>query len=186
MRRFSVECLFFLYISDTLQEDTDWLTRQCCGPMRPFDMNITDMQGQEVIHLNRPLRCQGCCCPCCLQELEVSSPPGTTIGKIEQQWSIIYPKFLVKDQMGEPVLKIEGPFCTCSCFCNDVEFKITSVQTGEQVGRARDWTGFKSMIFGQVGLITKQWTGFGKEAFTDADNFGISFPLDLDVKVRRD
>lgn len=37
----------------------------------------------------------------------------------------------------------------------------------------------------QVGIITKQWTGFGKEAFTDADNFGISFPLDLDVKVRR-
>ena len=35
----------------------------------------------------------------------------------------------------------------------------------------------------QVGMITKQWTGFGKEAFTDADNFGISFPLDLDVKV---
>ena len=32
-------------------------------------------------------------------------------------------------------------------------------------------------------MITKQWSGFGKEAFTDADNFGISFPLDLDVKV---
>ena len=38
------------------KEDTDCCTRQCCGPMRPFDMNITDMQGQEVIHLNRPLR----------------------------------------------------------------------------------------------------------------------------------
>ena len=125
-----------LYLTQ-LKEDTDCLTRQCCGPMRPFDMNITDMQGQEVLHLNRPLRCQGCCCPCCLQELEVSSPPGTTIGKIEQQWSIIYPKFLVKDQMGEPVLKIEGPFCTCSCFCNDVEFKILSVQTGEQVASSQ-------------------------------------------------
>ena len=35
----------------------------------------------------------------------------------------------------------------------------------------------------KVGMITKQWTGFAKEAFTDSDNFGISFPLDLDVKV---
>ena len=35
----------------------------------------------------------------------------------------------------------------------------------------------------QVGMITKQWTGILKEAFTDADNFGINFPLDLDVKV---
>ena len=38
-------------------------------------------------------------------------------------------------------------------------------------------------FFGKVGMISKQWTGLIKEAFTDADNFGISFPLDLDVKV---
>ena len=36
----------------------------------------------------------------------------------------------------------------------------------------------------QVGLITKQWSGVGKEVFTDADNLGISFSLDLDVKVK--
>ena len=36
----------------------------------------------------------------------------------------------------------------------------------------------------KVGQITKQWTGFAKEVFTDADNFGISFPLDLDVKIK--
>ena len=35
----------------------------------------------------------------------------------------------------------------------------------------------------QVGKITKQWSGIGKELFTDADNFGVSFPKDLDVKV---
>ena len=35
----------------------------------------------------------------------------------------------------------------------------------------------------QVGRISKQWSGLGKEIFTDADNFGVSFPLDLDVKV---
>jgi len=71
----------------------------------------------------------------------------------------------VKDQTGEPVLRIEGPFCPCSC-CGDVEFKVVSLDDQE------------------VGMITKQWTGLGKEAFTDADNFGISFPLDLDVKVK--
>ena len=95
----------------------------------------------KVIHLNRPLRCQACCFPCCLQELEViivindsdvivivvvffsfiiypylhsslfswhchqhchdqecnqshqvSSPPGSVIGTVEQQWSILYPR----------------------------------------------------------------------------------------------
>ena len=55
----------------TSKEDTDCLTRQCCGPARPFDMVISDNTGMEVIHLNRPLRCQCCLCFCCLQEMEV-------------------------------------------------------------------------------------------------------------------
>jgi len=36
----------------------------------------------------------------------------------------------------------------------------------------------------QVGIISKQWSGIAREAFTDADNFGISFPMDLDVKIK--
>ncbi len=35
-----------------------------------------------------------------------------------------------------------------------------------------------------VGRISKQWTGLAREAFTDAENFGISFPMDLDVKIK--
>jgi len=35
-----------------------------------------------------------------------------------------------------------------------------------------------------VGKITKQWSGLAKEYFTDADNFGIQFPVDLDVKMK--
>ena len=53
------------------KEDTDCCNRQCCGPSRPFSMNIVDAGMREVLHLERPLRCQACCFPCCLQELEV-------------------------------------------------------------------------------------------------------------------
>jgi len=35
-----------------------------------------------------------------------------------------------------------------------------------------------------VGMITKQWGGFIKENFTDADTFGVQFPVDLDIKVK--
>ena len=35
----------------------------------------------------------------------------------------------------------------------------------------------------QIGEISKKWTGLGEEMFTDADNFGVSFPEDLDIKV---
>lgn len=36
----------------------------------------------------------------------------------------------------------------------------------------------------QVGKISKQWSGLAKEAFTDTDNFGITFPRDLDVRMK--
>lgn len=36
----------------------------------------------------------------------------------------------------------------------------------------------------KVGEIKKNWSGLGTELFTDADHFGISFPLDLDVKMK--
>lgn len=48
-------------------EDNDCLTRNCCGPLRPFDMKILDNYRTEVIHLHRPLACDSCCFPCCLQ-----------------------------------------------------------------------------------------------------------------------
>lgn len=35
-----------------------------------------------------------------------------------------------------------------------------------------------------IGRISKQWSGLLKEVFTDTDNFGIQFPLDLDVKMK--
>lgn len=36
----------------------------------------------------------------------------------------------------------------------------------------------------EIGRISKQWTGLVKELFTDADNFGVVFPMDLDVKMK--
>ena len=37
-------------------EETDCCTRNCCGPQRPFDLEIADLSGNELIHLYRPLR----------------------------------------------------------------------------------------------------------------------------------
>uniref|UniRef100_UPI00398ED1B7 phospholipid scramblase 1-like n=1 Tax=Pristiophorus japonicus TaxID=55135 RepID=UPI00398ED1B7 len=147
-------------------EENDCCNRNCCGNMRSFDMKIIDGLGQEVISLYRPLRCAGCCCPCCLQELEVMAPPGQPIGYIIQNWHPCLPKFTIQNERREPVLKIDGQCCVCSCM-GDVEFRVTNLEETETVGK-----------------ISKQWTGLLKEVFTDADNFGIQFPMDLDVKMK--
>ncbi|XP_074010293.1 phospholipid scramblase 1-like isoform X3 [Numenius arquata] len=148
------------------KEDTDCCTRNCCGPSRPFTLRITDNLGHEVITLQRPLRCSSCCFPCCLQELEVQARPGTPVGYIVQNWHPCLPKFTIQDEKRMDVLKIAGPCVVCSC-CEDINFEVKSVDETCAVGR-----------------ISKQWTGFLKEAVTDADNFGITFPMDLDVKMK--
>ena len=106
-------------------EDNDCCTRNCCGPSRPFDMKIMDIYKNEVIHMNRPLACSSCWFPCCLQSMTVSAPPGNVIGTVEQEWSICFPSFAIKNDVGETVLRIEGPLCTFS-LCGDVEFKVIS------------------------------------------------------------
>uniref|UniRef100_A0A668AMR6 Phospholipid scramblase n=1 Tax=Myripristis murdjan TaxID=586833 RepID=A0A668AMR6_9TELE len=69
-------------------------------------------------------------------------------------------------QEREPQLKIKGPWCLCECV-SDVVFQVTSLDG--------------SAVLGQ---ISKQWAGVLQECFTDADNFGVTFPMDLDVKVK--
>ncbi|RWS00812.1 Phospholipid scramblase 2-like protein [Dinothrombium tinctorium] len=147
-------------------EDTDFCTRICCGNLRPFDIKILDNNLREVIHIYRPLRCVGCCYPCCLQELEVMSPPGSPIGYVEQQWTLCRPNFVIKNAAEEVVLKLKGPCITTRC-CSDVNFPIYSKDETVEVGK-----------------ISKQWSGLMREAFTKADHFGISFPMDLDVNVK--
>eukprot|EP00794_Sanderia_malayensis_P002857 gene2857-3303_t len=147
-------------------EDTECCTRMCCGASRPFDIKILDNSQREVIHLNRPLRCTSCLFPCFLQELEVTSPPGTPVGYVAQKWSLCAPKFEIQDANHTPVLLIEGPICTFN-MCGDVEFDVTALDGVTKVGK-----------------ISKQWSGLIKESFTDADNFGITFPMDLDVKMK--
>ncbi|XP_078266281.1 phospholipid scramblase 1-like [Rhinoraja longicauda] len=146
-------------------EENDCYTRNWSGNIRPFDMKIINSFGQEIMSLYRPMNCIGCCFPCCLQEIEVMAPPGQPIGYVIQTWHPYLPKFTVQNEKREPVLKIEGPCCTCRC--GDVDFRITNLDETESVGK-----------------ITKQWTGLLREALTIADNFGIQFPLDLDVKVK--
>ncbi len=64
--------------------DTDCCTRQFLGVVRPFLINLIDMQGSTVLQMERGLRCQGCCCPCCLQEMDILIPGGQKIATIKE------------------------------------------------------------------------------------------------------
>ncbi|XP_023415979.2 phospholipid scramblase 2-like [Cavia porcellus] len=147
-------------------EDSDCCTRNCFGRAKPFTLRVLDNVNKEVITIERPLRCDSCCSPCCLQEIKIQAPPGVSIGYITQTWHLCLPKYTVQNERRENVLKITGPCVQCQC-CTDIDFKIKSLDEQSTVGK-----------------ISKHWTGFLRETFTDADNFRIQFPLDLDVKMK--
>ncbi|XP_053118870.1 phospholipid scramblase 3 isoform X3 [Hemicordylus capensis] len=148
------------------EEQNDCCTRNCCGSLRRFSMRLDDPSGREVLRMVRPLKCVSCWFPCCLQELEVQCPPGTTIGYVVQTWHPFTPKFSIQNVEKETVLRILGPCFACSCG-GDVNFEVKTRDESRGVGR-----------------ISKQWSGLLKEVFTDTDNFGIQFPMDLDVKIK--
>ncbi|XP_030373187.1 phospholipid scramblase 1-like [Scaptodrosophila lebanonensis] len=147
----------------TALEESDACMRRFCGSSRAFEMKIVNSYEKEVIHLSRPLACQNWCCPCCLQTLEVSAPPGTKIGSIVQEWSVRSRTFKVNNHLGDTVLRIKGPFCL---ICGSEDFNIIS-RSDKKVGK-----------------ISKQWSGLARELFTDADFFGITFPLKLDPRIK--
>jgi len=160
-------------------EESDVCMRQCCGNNRGFVMHITDNAGQEVIRLSREFKCwAGCgcfCCAgndCCASEMTIEAPVGTIVGRVKQKKTgCCYPGFIVSDPEGTPIFNINGLGCCgmgCqNCFCtDDVEFNVYSADMQHEVGK-----------------ISKQWAGCLRGC-TDASNFGVSFPMDLDVKVK--
>lgn len=155
-------------------EESDLCMRLCCGPARGFTMNIVDNSGNAVMRVVRPFKCCAGCCwcadaECCSFNIQVEAPPGNVIGSIHQMGSCWVPWYEIRDADGQEVFKIKGPCCVCPgpcCTC-DFPFEVMSHGDGEPLGR-----------------ITKQWSGLGKEFFTDATNFSVTFPKDLDVKMK--
>ncbi|XP_069831493.1 phospholipid scramblase 2-like [Dendropsophus ebraccatus] len=147
-------------------EENDCCTRNFCGAARSFSMTIVDNASREVIRLIRPYRCSACCFPCCLQKMEVQAPPGQIVGYIKQNWHPCLPKFTIQNDREEDIFKLHGPCIPCSC-CSDVNFELKSLDESSVLGK-----------------VSKQWSGAVKEYFTDADNFGVQFPMDLDVKIK--
>ncbi|KAG5331950.1 PLS2 scramblase, partial [Acromyrmex charruanus] len=146
-----------------MAEESGICWRLCVGKYRSCEFFIYDKNQHEVLRMIRPFRCDGCCCPCYLQVLEVYSG-NTLLGSVTQEWSLWRPKFYVRDASGQPVLMIKGPLIR---FCIDVIFKVKSMDEKHRVG-----------------MIRKHWSGFAREMFTVSDMFGIHFPRDLDVKIK--
>lgn len=149
-------------------EEPNCFARQFCGSRRPVQLSVKDRSGTNVIMMDRPLDCSCCFNLFCRDQITVSTPDGQLLGSVLEKFGIFFPRYSVKDARGKTVLYIEGPLCPASCgrCYGNVVFKVLNT---------------KRIV---VGSISKQWSGFVQEIFTDADNFSMTFPVDLEPAVK--
>ncbi len=84
-------------------------------------------------------------------DLEVARPGGEIVGLVKRRWGVLYRNYDLVDAHGRVFAHVKGP-------------------------RWRIWT---FPVLGKEGrheaTISKKWGGLLKEAFADADTFGIDF-----------
>lgn len=89
--------------------------------------------------------------------LEVFDSQGECLGVIHRRFAFIRRIYSVTDNSGNEMFQLFGPFL------HPWTFEI----------RENDMV---------CGKITKKWSGFLKEGFTDADNFGVTFSPGWDLR----
>ena len=91
--------------------------------------------------------------------IDVLDGNHTPLGAVERRFSIFSRRFSVYGPSGNEIATIHGPWF-------------------------RPWT-FHVMVGGrEVGQITKEWSGLLREAFTDADVFGVKYGPSMDPQLR--
>lgn len=92
-------------------------------------------------------------------QAEVVDSQGQSLGVINRRFSLLRRIYSVIDNSGEEAFQLFGPIL-------------------------HPWT-FQIRKNGvEYGKITKKWSGLVKEGFTDADNFGVMFPVEWNAKLK--
>lgn len=92
-------------------------------------------------------------------ELEIKGPDGGKLGSIQRRFSLLRRIYSVADNTGKEIFQLFGPIL-------------------------HPWTFEIRKNDNEYGKITKKWSGLLREGFTDADNFGVTFPASWDVSVK--
>lgn len=167
--------------------------RLCCAPNHQLQLHIFSpdhSKDQAIMFADRPCKCGSCCAllPICTQEMTVyqgpdSGPPGgednkeNVIAYITQPFmgGFFSPQLNVmdrgEDDGGEQIATItSNATCFIGGICCDQTFEVTSPE-GEYMGK----------------IVKEAPDGIGdvlKELATDADNFTMYVPKELDVKKK--
>ena len=113
---------------------------------------------------------------------------GRELGSVSLQRTFFTPTIKVADQAGNTVYTLVSQTCQCSCG-DDIDYRILDPNRviAAHHSNQTDTTSCSIDLQGEeIGTITKQYNGCCKEIFTDADNFGINFPVGADTNQKEE
>ena len=123
-------------------EESGFMGRQFLGGHRPLTLNFMDGEGKLLLTARRKFFWF-------FSHLELLSPEGALLGRMERRWKIIGRRFDLSGHQGQ-VAHIDGPML-------------------------RPHTFWLRQDGAELGKITKRWSGLGREMFTAADTFHVEF-----------
>ena len=92
-------------------------------------------------------------------EADIVDADGQLLGQITKRFTLVRRVYTISDASGEEIFRLFGPLL-------------------------KPWTFQIMQDEVEQGRITKKWSGLAKEGFTDADNFGVTFPRDWDPSIK--
>jgi len=90
---------------------------------------------------------------------EIFDAQGRSLGMVQRRFSFLRRIYSVLDGSGQVIVQLFGPIL-------------------------HPWTFHIRNDGIDFGMITKKWSGLLKEGFTDADDFGVTFPVEWGVKLK--
>lgn len=139
------------------KEKSSTVGKLAFGASRSMDIFLTDAAGNNVLQINRPFKMWH-------KDVTVMEASGKLIGRILKKFALTKAVFHV---------------------FNGIDQQIYTIQGGPLIhlGKTRKLSILNSQGV-EVGYIQKEWAGFGKEMFTNADNFTLMFPPDATAETR--
>ena len=110
--------------------------------MLPFELNILNADGKRVAQLKRGITFF-------TSKVHIFDESGASIGSFNQKFTLMKPKFILRDNIGTEIATIKGDWKAWN-------FEIVDVN------------GLK------IGSIDKKWNGIAKELFTTADKYIVT------------
>mmetsp|Transcript_11058 Transcript_11058/g.33007 ORF Transcript_11058/g.33007 Transcript_11058/m.33007 type:complete len:317 (-) Transcript_11058:70-1020(-) len=161
-------------------EESSCCQRQCCNPNHSMTLHVVDNNGVEVMNMRRPWNWNCCCLECgncCgLSKMDVflgadGDDDERRLGRVRMPClgGGFTPKFNIEDRNGDVKAVVKGPCCCVSDLCG-AKFEVEA-PGGREIGKVK-----------KIGI--KSGGDVAAEVGTDADNFVISFPQDLNIEYK--